>query len=176
MFVSLNKKPIMRKILLVLGISVIAIGSASAQGVERQMKTSPNASQVYLELFGPGIFYSLNYDGRFAKMENGLGFRVGLGGAGGNGGGYLALPAQLNYLLGNNGQYLELGAGATFITAGVDLLDDEESGSTVFGTATIGFRKQPFGKKGLTWRLAFTPFVGEFGFLPFGGASIGYRF
>jgi hypothetical protein len=176
MFVSINKKPIMRKILLVLGISVIAIGSASAQGVEKQMRTSPNASQVYLELLGPGIFYSLNYDGRFAKMENGFGFRVGLGGAGGNGGGYLAVPAQLNYLLGNNGQYLELGAGATFLTAGVDVLDDEESGSTVIGTATIGFRKQPFGKKGLTWRLAFTPFVGEFGFLPWGGASIGYRF
>ena len=150
----------MRKIALSL-IIVFFAAAASAQGVEREMKTSSNASQVYLEILGPGIFYSLNYDGRLGKVENGIGVRVGVSGAGGNGGGYFALPVQLNYLLGNNGQYLELGAGATYVSAGVDLFDSNESASTVAATATIGFRKQPFGKKGITWRLAFTPFIAE---------------
>ena len=166
----------MRKLVLVLTLAAAACTSSFAQGVEQPMKTSANASQVYLEVLGPGIFCSLNYDGRFRKMENGLGIRVGVSGAGGDGSGYFALPVQLNYLLGNNGQYLELGAGATYVSAAVDLFDSEEKSSTVAATATIGFRKQPFGKKGITWRLAFTPFIAEGAFIPWGGASIGYRF
>jgi hypothetical protein len=163
---------------LCLGTLMILIGNTFlfAQGVEREMKTSANASQVYLELGGSGIAYSINYDGRFAKMENGFGVRVGVGGAGGSSGGYFALPMQVNYLLGNSGQYMELGAGATFLTAGLDLFDNSGSSSTFVGTATIGFRKQPFGKKGLTWRIAFTPFIAESTFVPWGGASVGYRF
>ena len=45
--------------------SFLFINSASAQGVERESKTSANASQVYLEVGGSGVIYSLNYDGRF---------------------------------------------------------------------------------------------------------------
>ena len=85
-----------------------------AQGKERGTEVSANASQIYFELGGPGIIYSFNYDGRFGGYENGIGFRVGVGGAYWNGDGYVALPVQLNYLLGTNGKYLEIGAGATY--------------------------------------------------------------
>ena len=97
--------------------------------------------------------------------------------AGVNGSGYFAIPAQLNYLLGENGKYLELGAGATFLNVtGDDDFFFDNSASSLQGNLVVGFRSQPFAKKGITWRVAFTPFVGSEGFLPFGGASIGFRF
>lgn len=165
----------MRKLATVV-FALFIMNASQAQGVERPMGTSANASQIYVELFGPGIFYSINYDGRFGKYENGFGMRAGLSGAGDGSGGYFAVPVQFNYLLGNNGQYLELGAGATFVSAAIDLWDNTSSTNHVAGTATIAFRKQPFGKKGITWRLAFSPFIVGGGFIPWGGFSVGYRF
>lgn len=149
--------------------------SASGQGVEREGKTTANASQIYLEAGGSGIIYSINYDGRLGKFENGLGFRIGIGGASYTGDGYVAIPAQLNYLLGSNGQYLELGAGITFISVSDIFFDSDASASKIAGSFVVGFRKQPFGKKGLTWRIAFTPFLGFGSFQPWAGASIGFR-
>ena len=147
---------------------------SGAQGVEREGKTSANASQIYLEGGGSGVIYSINYDGRFGKYENGLGFRLGIGGASVSGDGYVAIPAQVNYLVGSKGQYLELGGGITYLSVS-DIFFDGESSSTVVGSFVVGFRKQPFGKKGLTWRVAFTPFIGFDGFQPWAGASIGFR-
>lgn len=149
---------------------------SKGQGVEREGKTSANASQVYLEVGGAGIIYSINYDGRFGKYENGLGMRIGIGGAAYSGDGYIAIPVQLNYLFGNKGQYFEVGAGATYASITDLFTDNSSSSNSLLGTITLGFRKQPFGKQGLTWRVAFTPFIGEGGFWPSGGASIGYRF
>jgi hypothetical protein len=148
-----------------------------AQGVEREGKTSANASQIYLEAGGSAILYSINYDGRFGKFENGFGFRIGIGGAGYRSDGYVAIPAQVNYLIGSKGQYLELGAGVTYVSVSNLFFDSDnnDEANTVAGSAVLGFRKQPFGKKGLTWRIAFTPFIGFGGLQPFFGASIGYR-
>lgn len=150
---------------------------SKAQGVEREGKTTANASQVFLEVGGAGIIYSVNYDGRFSKYENGLGMRVGIGGASVDGDGYFAVPVQVNYLAGAKGQYLEVGAGFTYVSSSFsDFFDDSRNTeSTVAGTLALGFRKTPFGKKGITWRVAFTPFIKN-GFIPSGGASIGYRF
>ena len=165
----------MKKIILVCFFIAGAI-ITNAQGVEKKLGTSASASQLYFEAGGSGLIYSLNFDSRFSKTENGAGFRIGLGGAGGNDGGYFAVPAQINYLLGENGKYLELGAGATFFHLSDDSFFDDDSENPVYANLVIGFRSQPFGKKGLTWRVAFTPFIGSIGFVPFAGASIGYRF
>jgi hypothetical protein len=161
----------MKKTLLAI-LLVAAFFSSHAQGTEKQMQTSASASQVYLEAGGSGIIYTINFDKRFKKEENGWGFRIGLGGAAIDDDGYIAIPAQINYLYGNNGQYLELGAGASFFSTG----DVGFSENTVLANAVIGFRKVPFGKKGFTWRVAFTPFIGAEGFYPWAGVSLGYRF
>lgn len=169
----------MKKMLVAVLILSAIYSQSHAQGVERQLGTSSSASQLFLEAGGLGLAYSVNYDQRFKKEENGFGFRAGIGGAGSNGSGYFAVPVQINYLYGNNGQYLELGAGASFFSlTGTDFFSSSNSNtySTVLATATIGFRKVPFGKKGLTWRVAFDPFIGEGGFTPWFGASLGYRF
>jgi hypothetical protein len=161
-----------------LTLCFFALGAlaGNAQGIEKKMGTSASASQLYFEVGGSAVIYSLNFDSRFGRKENGLGFRIGAGGAGSDGSGYFAIPAQLNYLLGENGKYLELGAGGTYVNvSGDDFLFDNES--TVVGNLVVGFRSQPFGRKGLTWRIAFTPFIGGgVGFQPYAGASIGYRF
>lgn len=164
----------MKKVLFFL-FCVAATGIVNAQGVEKTMGTSASASQLYFEGGGSAIIYSLNFDSRFGKQENGLGFRIGAGGAGGSGSGYFAIPAQINYLLGENGKYLELGAGATYFNiTGDDFFFDDVTSTQA--NLVIGFRSQPFAKKGLTWRIAFTPFIGSEGFSPFAGASIGFRF
>ena len=74
-----------------------------------QSKISSHTSQVQLELFGPGSLFSINFDSRFSKKENGLGFRIVLGGEplnvlgkSCNSGGLMALPAGINYLIGKN--------------------------------------------------------------------------
>ncbi len=151
--------------------------TAHAQGAERMMKTTSNASQVYFELGGAGIIYSFNYDGRFSKYENGLGFRLGIGGASVEGDGYIAVPVQINYLAGTRGKYIEVGGGATY-APGLHLFGDNKD-NTIYGTMSIGFRKQPVGKKGFTFRAAFMPLIGFASggsFLPFAGVSWGYRF
>lgn len=155
---------------------ILVVAVSQAQGVERESKTSANASQIYLEAGGSAVIYSINYDGRFGKYENGVGFRIGVGGASYDGDGYIAIPAQVNYLLGSKGQYLELGGGITFISTSDIFFDDDDGSNNVAASFVIGFRKQPFGKKGLTWRLAFTPFIGFGSFQPWAGASVGYRF
>lgn len=172
----MKKGPFTLKTIIAFSLLMYVTHTAMAQGVEREGKTTANASQVYLEAGGSGIIYSVNYDGRFGKIENGLGFRIGIGGASYGGDGYVAIPAQVNYLLGSKGQYLELGGGITYLSVSDIFFDSNNSASTVVGSFVIGFRKQPFGKKGLTWRLAFSPFIGFDGFQPWAGASVGFRF
>jgi hypothetical protein len=166
---------------------VLAVVAIQAQGKEMGVEPTANASQFYFELGGPGIIYSFNYDGRFTGYENGIGFRVGIGGASWNGSGYVAVPVQINYLIGTKGKYLELGGGATF-DSGLDLFGENDEvnangdpvhNSYTYGTFTIGFRKQPLGKKGFTFRAAFSPifsFSHGGSFLPFAGVSWGFRF
>lgn len=84
----------MKKLLLAFSGLLVAITTIHAQGHERPMEVSANASQVYFELGGPGIIYSFNYDGRLSGYENGIGFRIGLGGASVNGEGYLLFPSN----------------------------------------------------------------------------------
>lgn len=134
----------------------------------------PGAQQVYVELGGPGIIYSFNYDRRFNKTDKGLGMRAGFGAifAGGEGG--FTLPVGINYLAGRQGNYFELGGGASVVTT-----EDVFEGAGVYGFLTAGYRRQAYKKKGVTWRVNFNPLVffeGGFSFIPWFGASVGYRF
>jgi len=146
-----------------------------AQGEERPMTTTANATNLYIEFAGPSIVYSFNLDARFGKYENGLGFRVGIGGAYVDGEGFMSVPIQLNYLIGTKGKYLEVGGGYTY-APNLYLFNNENPN---YGTITIGYRKQPLGKKGFLFRAGFTPLIsfGEGGgFIPYAGVSCGLRF
>ena len=156
-----------------------------------QHKVSKHASQLQLEVFGEGGLFSLNYDARFAKKENGIGFSLGLGGTplglGGyscNSGFHLPLPIGLNYLAGKNKHLLEMGAGfvpvlisgtKVFCTAPPDKKYFFSDNTEGYGYLLAGYRYQPINKK-LTYRIFISPlFQKGFNTKFWGGASIGIR-
>ncbi|MGB3006238.1 MAG: hypothetical protein WBC06_07005 [Chitinophagaceae bacterium] len=132
---------------------------------------------VYGEIGGNGVVFSANYDMRFTKTENGFGFRVGVGFAGGTGSSIFTFPLGLNYLTGKGASHLEIGFGVTPITASVELFDDEnETGSTTLIMPTVGYRYGKVGK-GFVGRIYVGPvIVGGGFFFPFGGISAGIKF
>lgn len=134
----------------------------------------------YVELLGNGISYSMNYDQRFQKRLDGLGFRAGASFLSIGGSSVGTVPFGLNYLLGKNGQYFEMGLGSTFLFGGANTdfaVGDGEALSTyLVGTMNFGYRSEPT-DGGFLFRANLTPVFGGFGFYPFyGGVSFGYAF
>lgn len=163
----------MRRICYLLITLCFLTTSLFAQYKEAVPTYSRTASQIYVEGLGSGVLYSINYDKRLFPQDDGLGFRIGVSKFGGGSDGVFTVPIQINYLAGSNGRYFEAGAGIVY---GGNNAGD---GKDVVGSIVLGYRRQPFNKKGITWRFAFTPFITfdpELPFLPWIGASIGYRF
>jgi hypothetical protein len=159
-------------------LSLIFLKQLKAQRLPEEKRFSVKAQQVFVEALGPGLLYSINYDQRLFKKETGLGIRIGASRyKGDDGRNRSTVPVQLNYLIGAPGRYFEIGAGTTY--GGGNDIDNPGTGNFI-GTATVGYRRQPYQTKGLTWRLALTPlFIFEpqkVRVLPWAGCSIGFRF
>ncbi|MDB5203558.1 MAG: hypothetical protein JWQ27_2967 [Ferruginibacter sp.] len=166
----------MKKIILSTGIFLLSITIVNAQTA---------AKSIFVELGGPGLA-SLNYDMRLQKKEDGLGFRVGVGGFTinenyGNGNersGLLTIPVALNYLLSKDQRnYFEIGAGATYVHLSNKSQNfDNEQFSTSFGHLHFGYRLQPV-NGGFTFRAGITPIFNGNGFIPYyASLSFGYKF
>ena len=100
---------------------VMAQEGASGKSKDSLSKASPLKPIIIIDvqLLGPGIFLSANFDIRFFKHNNGLGLRAGFGNAFG-----FTVPLSINYLIGNKNKnsFLEIGAGITYyIPSGIDL-------------------------------------------------------
>jgi hypothetical protein len=117
---------------------------------------------VYLEGFGPGLWYSLNYE-RLVIPD--LAVRVGFSylslsvssGSSTSSAVYLNLPVTVSYLgLGSNHHMFEVGGGATFnYTSGAvssGFSSASGSGITVFGSIFAGYRLHPVGHAGFNFR------------------------
>lgn len=132
---------------------------------------------VFVELYGRGIIFSANYDRRFSKRLDGLGFSIGTGFFKVDEFTFLTIPATLNYLIGGRGKYFETGAGLTFANAGIDdyFNDVKSSGSIILGTMTFGYRSQPV-KGGFNFRGGLNLFAGQGVFAPYPYISFGYGF
>ena len=150
--------------------------TADAQEREDPQPPTGNASNVSAEFMGPGIIYSINYDGRFKKSDRGLGFRVGAGGFYADGDGYYVVPFGINYLLGSNGNYFEMGGGATIGYMTDVFTATVTDATTALGYLTFGYRKQAFRRKGILFRAAFTPLFGSDFFIPYASVAVGFRF
>jgi hypothetical protein len=136
---------------------------------------------VYLEVLGNGFSYSFNYDQRFQNRLDGLGFKAG--------GSYFAIdgtsvatfPFGLNYLLGKNGKYFEMGLGGTYLLASERNTLFGNGGDRSYergfsGNMIFGYRSEPV-NGGFLFRASITPFFGYGIFWPlFGGLSVGYAF
>ena len=161
--------------------------------VYSQGKLSKNASQFQLEAFGPGSLFSIKFDTRLTKKENGVGFNLGFGGSplsvlgeSCNTGFRLAIPVGLNYLVGKNKHLLELGGGVVpILVSGTKVFclpapgnkeDFFSDGMGNYWYILAGYRYQPVRKKGLTYRLFISPLLQKkFPVKFWGGASIGIR-
>ncbi len=145
-------------------------------------KNSPQQA-VFIEILGQGGLVTFNYDQRLTKSSDGPGFRVGAGYMNvGKFEGY-TIPVSLNYLLGNEGKYFELGMGLTYGKIG--LIDSFDNEARLAATMFVGFRYQdPQG--GFNLRAGLSPFFGnikkagqenEVFFIPYyPGISFGYSF
>ena len=173
----------MRKTVILLLILMGTIPSLFAQKATKA---------AYVELGGAGLA-SINYDMRLMKKNDGLGFRVGLGGfsikESYNSGSYkttaLFVPLELNYLLGKDDRhFFELGGGATIVstkeknTSNDPYYQRSNDGNfnTTFGHLYFGYRVQPK-DGGFVFRAGLTPVFGKGFFIPYwAGVSFGYAF
>ena len=138
-----------------------------------------SAMAAYAEIGGPGLA-SINFDSRFAKKEDGLGWRAGVGGFSISDGigdkfSVLTVPLGINYLLGKDQKnYFEIGAGFTYIST----KDNTGSGNfnSSFGNFTLGYRHAP-AAGGFFFKAEITPVFGKGYFIPyFAGLGFGYKF
>lgn len=144
----------------------------------QQLTEEPrNMKAVYFEIFGNSFAYSFNFDIRFTRSDRGLGGRIGIG--------YtdlpdrdslLTAPIMINYLLGKNGKYFEIGGGLV-ISKGNQIFDKlGKENDILFGTLVFAFRLQPV-NDGFFFKVGLTPVFGSESFIPYWfGLSLGYAF
>jgi len=144
-----------------------------------------SAKSIFFEIGGPGLA-SVNYDMRLQNKEDGIGFRVGVGGFSlrddfynsSQRTGLLTIPVAVNYLLGKDKRnYFEIGAGATYVSlTNEDEFSDDSQFSSSFGHLHFGYRLQPQ-NGGFTFRAGMTPIFNSNGFIPYYvSLSFGYKF
>lgn len=140
------------------------------------------AQSVYLEGLGPSLTVGLNYDSRFSNRRDGIGGRVGIGYVSVDGNSLLTVPVMVNYLLGKEKHYFEVGLGATYASGKVNSFDfgnnesETEKGSNIIGTSVFGYRYQPL-DNGFQFRAGFSPVFGDGFFVPYWPyLSVGYTF
>jgi len=183
MFDVISKfKLIMRKILVLALLSFYF----SSYGQEDE-KTLPSykfkfKNAVEAELFGHGLYYSLNYErfilnGPKLKTSGQIGFsyyppNTGLRD--------IWIPVLINELYSFNKHHIELGFGYIFINEALRTTNNEVESRMWDGfiTARIGYRYQkPEGH--FLFRIGFTPtieYTETYDFHPLGGLTFGYSF
>jgi hypothetical protein len=165
---------------------------AKRPAAPRDAREAENA--IYLDLLGPGLFYSINYD---RMLTNDLSARIGFSylsfGASASSGdatasadfSYWAVPLTVSYLgIGSTSNMLELGGGPVIMHvqgSGVVEVEDDSgqagASATVFSmTALAGYRHQP-ADGGFVFRIGASPVMAfGAGLLPWGYLSLGAAF
>jgi hypothetical protein len=146
-------------------------------------KAIAQKTAFYGEAGGQGLFFSLNYDRRITYTTSGFGVRVGVGYEVSIDPTYWSIPIGFYWMVGNDGNFFEAGAGATYVSITnvpvgdkVDFANKNWYGDQqfLFGTLTVGYRHQP--REGhLNFRTGLTPMFGRTVMLiPY--LSVGYNF
>jgi len=154
---------------LVLALIWILI-SGGFSGAQTQ---EPARNRVYLDVFGPGFLYSLNYE---RNVNQRVGIRLGAGGSPLSGFSYVLTFGMLTATVGGPVHSLHAGLGAGigwFID--VDILEspDELGG---YGVFSVGYQFQPR-PRGVFFRLSYTPIFNFHVIEPlWGGISVGWAF
>jgi hypothetical protein len=161
----------------------------AAASEEREAKNA-----IYVDLLGPGLFYSINYD---RMLTADISARIGLSylafGASATSGGettsaefsYYAIPLTVSYLgFGSESNMLELGGGPVLMNIkGEGIIEADGEATAGGGSATLlamtgmaGYRHQP-ADGGFVFRVGASPMmVFGAGVLPWGYLSLGAAF
>lgn len=145
-------------------------------------------NSIYLELLGPGLLYSINYDRTFGDFAARAGFSylaLSASNSGGEAhGSFITVPLTVSYLgIGSKKNMFEIGAGATILHVGAGVStfaadsSKSESASTtlVLGDMIFGYRLQP-PDGGFMLRTGLSPFFGQGAFIPLPYLSLGGTF
>jgi len=166
-------------VLVLSGVQTLSAQETAQQGTEtpdEEEFVEPVKNVIHLELGGPGLLYSLNYERRFTENLWG---RAGLT--------YFFLFGSAHigtqYLWGDGPWHFETGLGVTagYIDTIFSFTDDDENGdnrlSALFYNTTIGLRHQKK-EESIFFKVGFTPLI-AINFkraVPYGGLSIGVTF
>lgn len=156
-------------------ILLFSTGLVKAQENKSDYKRAQN---IFVEIGGQGILFTANYDSRFSNKRNGLGGRVGIGYISESGNRATTVPISLNYLLGKDKHFFEMGLGTTFFASGNDseTFSFNDSERNFVGTMSFSYRLQPI-DHGFSFRAGFTPIFNKDFFIPYyAGLSLGYSF
>jgi hypothetical protein len=137
--------------------------TAKADTAVRKKKITPKtyttkpSTAIYAEGGGNSIIYSLNYDMRFTKRLDGLGFRIGVGFFPLGDYNLTVIPMGINHLVGKNGNFVEIGVNVTAVSATTKVtpptkpaqlgqIDLGRTSSSFVGGISMGYRYQPVNK------------------------------
>jgi len=169
----------MRKIYIsLLALSIVCFCRTTSAQSKRAASENIRAQNVFVELLGQGLLITANYDTRFSNKRDGLGGRAGIGYMSVSGDHATTIPLSLNYLLGKDNHFFEVGLGATLFATGgnKDSFIFNDNKSHLIGTMSFAYRVQPI-DTGFSFRIGLTPIFNRDFFLPyFGGLSFGYTF
>jgi hypothetical protein len=190
------------------GGSAAAAGASDAPDEDAEMADSDSSSEasdaegereaknaIYVDLLGPGLFYSINYDRMLTEdLSARIGFSYlsfGASASDGTGGAsasaefsYWAVPITVSYLgIGSDSNMLEVGGGPVIMNVkGSGVVETDETASaeasaTLFAmTGMVGYRHQP-ADGGFVFRIGASPvMVFDAGLLPWGYLSLGAAF
>ena len=155
-------------------LTVSLLGSLPARAQSARDSTSHfSRNAIYVEALGPGVFYSINYERRITQ---GISLRGGFTAWSG----LVGFPLMVNALLGQDGDYFEIGIGAVPCYTPTPLPSSfsyiKSGKGFMYGTATLGYRHQPY-NGGFLFRIDFTPIFARLNtFMLWGGMSVGYAF
>lgn len=197
----------MKKIITLTVLLFIAVSSIWAQTTDTTQKitdtvrkkkvivktyTTVPATAIYVEAGGNSIYWSANYDRRFSKRLDGLGWRIGAGYFPINNSNVLVVPMGINFLAGKKGHFVELGLNVTVANSNpkntvtttesrfgqIDFTTKKTQ--LIYGTS-MGYRYQQANKKGFHFRAGIEPILGnriddQLVFAITGHISFGYSF
>src|SRR3546814_2314170 len=132
------------RVLLIQFFLIVGIFTAQSNPLTKKqaLPDSTGARSIYIEYGGPSAIYSVTYDTRFARNNNGWGIRAGFGFLPSQGINNISVPVQVNYLLGSTRHFFEAGAGATYFHGNQSnsWFGPQKEGSLVFGSLSAGYR------------------------------------
>ena len=160
--------------ILIIATLMISILATAQSGSDSMVS---RAQGVFLEVGGASLVIGINYDTRFSNRRNGLGMRLGVGYFGLEDNNLITIPVMLNYLIGKRKNFLELGLGATYVSAKFDFLglSNKEEYEKIMAISVVGYRYQPL-NTGFMFRVGIAPIFRNEVLPAYPYISFGYTF